>query len=123
MATRNYKLLLFLKRRPGMSMSEFQEYYENRHVPLCSKYLNGVIRYQRRYLTPHRNPETGANDELPFDVITELWFEDESIFLGTVRYLETSSLPDEVVADERNLFDRSLTRMATIVECESSWTK
>ena len=123
MATRNYKLLLFLKRRPGMSMSEFQEHYENRHVPLCSKYLNGVIRYQRRYLTPHRNPETGANDELPFDVITELWFEDESIFLGTVRYLETSSLPDEVVADERNLFDRSLTRMATIVECESSWTK
>jgi hypothetical protein len=32
-------------------------------------------------------------------------------------------MPDEVIADEKRLFDRAKTRMATIVECESALTK
>lgn len=123
MARQSYKILMFMKRRPGMSLAEFQDYYENRHVPLCSKYLSGVSRYQRRFLTPHPNPETGATDELEFDVITELWFEDESVFRGTVKYLATSVMPDDVVNDEKQLFDRARTRMATVVECESDLAK
>jgi EthD domain len=116
----HYKILLFMKRRPGMTVAAFQDYYENHHVPLCEKYASGVSRYMRRFLTPHPNPETGANDELPFDVITELWFEDEAVFRGTVKYLTTSIMPDAVVEDEKRLFDRAKIRMATVVECESN---
>jgi hypothetical protein len=123
MATQAYKILLFMKRRPGMSFDDFQDYYENRHVPLCEKYLSGVTRYLRRFLAPHTNPETGTDDELAFDVITELWFEDESIFRGTVQYLTTNILPEEVVSDEKQLFDRGKTRMATVMECESDLTR
>jgi uncharacterized protein (TIGR02118 family) len=114
-----YKILLFLKRRPGMTVEEFKDYYENRHVPLCSKYTSALSRYIRRYLTPHPNPDTGAKDELPYDVITEMWYEDEAAYRTAVEYLSTSIMPDEIVADEKNLFDRSKIRMATIVECES----
>ena len=120
MAKNTHKILLFMKRRPGMSKEAFQDYYENHHAPLCEKYTSGVKRYLRRFLTPHVNPETGADDELQFDVITELWFEDEAVFRATVEYLSTSIMPDEVVEDEKQLFDRNKTRMATIVECESS---
>ena len=119
MAESNYKILLFMKRRPGMTFDAFRDYYENHHAPLCAKYASGISRYVRRFLTPHPNPETGAQDELQFDVITELWFEDEAVFRGTVKYLATSIMPDEVVEDEKRLFDRSRTRMATVVECES----
>ena len=122
MAEDTYKILLFMKRRPGMSFEAFKDYYENHHAPLCAKYTSGVNRYLRRFLTPHRNPETGATEELQFDVITELWFKDEAIFRGTVQYLATSIMPDEIVADEKQLFDRAKTRMATIVECESTLT-
>ena len=115
-----HKILLFMKRRPGMSVEAFREYYENHHAPLCAKYSSGVSRYVRRFLTPHRNPETGAAEELAFDVITELWFEDEAVFRGTVQYLSTAIMPDDVVEDEGRLFDRAKTRMATVVECESS---
>jgi len=66
--------------------------------------------------------QTGAAEELQFDVITELWFEDEATFRGTVKYLATSIMPDEVVEDEKRLFDRARTRMATVVECESTLT-
>jgi len=123
MAEDNYKILLFMKRRPGMSFEAFKDYYENHHAPLCAKYASGVSRYLRRFLTPHPNPETGATEELQFDVITELWFKDEALFRGTVQYLATSIMPDEVVADEKQLFDRTKTRMATIVECESTLTR
>lgn len=114
-----YKILLFMKRRPGMTFEAFRDYYENHHAPLCAKYASGMNRYIRRFLTPHPNPETGATEELPFDVITELWFEDEQVFRGTVQYLATSVMPDEVVEDEKRLFDRSKLRMATVVECET----
>ena len=120
MPQHHYKILLFMKRRPGMSFEAFKDYYENHHAPLCAQYASGMSRYLRRFVTPHPNPETGATDELQFDVITELWFEDEAVFRGTVKYLATSIMPDEVVADEKQLFDRTQTRMATIVECESA---
>jgi uncharacterized protein (TIGR02118 family) len=123
MPENTYKILLFMKRRPGMTFEAFQDYYENHHVPLCEKYTSGVSRYLRRFLTPHPNPETGAAEELPFDVITELWFEDEATFRGTVKYLATSIMPDEVVEDEKRLFDRARTRMATVVERESTLTR
>jgi uncharacterized protein (TIGR02118 family) len=123
MANKHYKILMFMKRRPGMSFEAFRDYYENHHAPLCEKYASGVRRYLRRFITPHPNPETGADDELQFDVITELWFDDEATFEGTVKYLATSIMPDEVVADEKQLFDRAKTRMATVVEYESNLAK
>jgi hypothetical protein len=123
MSENNYKILLFMKRRPGMTLEAFRDYYENHHAPLCAKYASGVSRYVRRFLTPHPNPETGESGELSYDVITELWFEDEATFRGTVQYLSTSIMPDEVVEDEKRLFDRSKLRMATVVECESALSK
>jgi hypothetical protein len=122
MAKDHYKILLFMKRRPGMSMEAFRDYYENHHAPLCVTYASGMKRYERRFLTPHPNPDTGATEELAFDVITELWFDDEAIFRNTVAYLSTSKMPDAVVEDEKRLFDRGKTRMATVVECVSSLT-
>ena len=119
MAEAAYKILLFMKRRPGMSMEAFQDYYENHHAPLCMKYSQGVTRYLRRFLEPHPNPETGETGELPYDVITELWFDDEATFKGTVQYLSTAIMPDDVVEDEKQLFDRPKLRMATVVERES----
>jgi uncharacterized protein (TIGR02118 family) len=116
MTNDHYKILYFMKRRPGISVAAFQDYYENHHAPLCAKYASGMKRYERRYLTAHPNPETGATDELPFDVITELWFDDEAIFRSTVAYLSTSIMPDAIVEDEKQLFDRAKTRMATVIE-------
>ncbi len=116
---KTFKILMFLKRRPGMSVEAFRDYYENRHAPLCEKYTSGVNRYIRRFLDPQRDSETGRTDELPFDVITELWFEDEAVFRATVEFLSTGPLPDEVIEDEKKLFDRTKSRFATAIEYES----
>lgn len=114
-----WKILLLMKRRPGMSVEAFRDYYENHHVPLALKYSTAVSKYVRRYLEPHPNPDSGASGELPYDVITELWFDHEDTWRATVNYLETSVMPDEIVSDELNLFDRPTMRMATVVEEET----
>jgi EthD domain len=119
-----YKILLFMKRRPGMTLEAFKDYYENHHVPLAMKYDSGTIkRYFRRFITAQPNPDTGATGELQFDVISELWFEDEAAYLGTVNHLSTSIMPDDVVEDEKKLFDRPTMRIATVVECETEMTR
>ena len=119
MAKKYYKILYLLKRRPGMSIEAFREYYETRHAKLGEKYSQGVSRYMRRFLDPMPNPDTGESGELPFDVITELWIEDEKTFLAMKEYISTKLMPDEIVEDEKNLFDRPKIRTATVVEYES----
>lgn len=113
-----WKILLFMRKRPGMSTEEFRDYYEQHHAPLCATYSAGMIRYIRRYIEPHNHPEAGAFPDA-YDVITELWFDDEAIYRGTLAYLTSSLMPDEIIADEKRLFDRSSFRIATVVECES----
>ena len=99
-----------------MSVADFREYYENHHVPLSLKYASGIRRYVRRYLEPHPRAETGNGDDLGYDVITELWFDDEKIFNGTVKYLSTALMPEEVIEDEKALFERSTIRLASVTE-------
>ncbi|MCB2061391.1 MAG: EthD domain-containing protein [Novosphingobium sp.] len=119
MADKAFKILLLMKRKPGMSVEAFRDYYENHHVPLALNYPAANTRYIRRYLEPQPHAESGTNEELPYDVITELWFDDEEIFKSTVEYLSTTVMPDDVVNDELNLFDRPTMRIATVVECET----
>jgi hypothetical protein len=108
-----YKILLFLKRRPGMSTEDFRSYYETTHVKLCEKYAVGALRYVRRYL----DPIGGA--EMPFDVITEIWLEDRAVFDAVCEMTARNEPPPEVVADEERLFDRAKSRTCTVIERES----
>lgn len=116
---RYYKILLFMKRRPGMSVAVFRDYYENHHVPLCLRYGAGMTRYLRRFIDPQPHPETGPCPEPAFDVITELWFDDRATFEGSLRQLTTAVMPEEIVADEQRLFDRGSFRIATVTEYET----
>ena len=119
MAGETWKILLFMKRRPDISVDAFREYYETRHAPLAEKYSRGISCYIRRYVEPQVHPETGEWTDAP-DVITELWFEDEKVYRGTLAYITSTLMPDEIIEDEKNLFDRSSFRIATVVERESA---
>ena len=122
MADQTYKILLFMKRRRDISVEQFRDYYESKHAPLAEKYSSGVSRYIRRYIDPQPHPETGEFTDAP-DVITELWFDNEETYRGTLAYITTSLMPDEIIEDEKNLFDRTAFRIATVVEKESDFAK
>ncbi|MGW0180603.1 EthD domain-containing protein [Nocardia sp. NPDC003345] len=109
-----YKVLLFLKRKPGMSVEAFREYYENTHSKLGEKHAHGLVRYLRRYLDPV------GGEELPFDVITELWLRDRSTAEAVAAHTARNQPPPEILADEEQLFDRTKLRVAITVEYEST---
>lgn len=113
-----YKILLFMKKRADITTEAFRDYYENHHAPLCAQSSGGMTRYIRRYLEPHPHPETGSFVDA-YDVITELWFDDERSFRRSLAYITSTVMPAEIIADEINLFDRTSFRIATVVECES----
>lgn len=121
MAEKTYwKILLLMKRKPGTTMAEFEDYYENKHVPLCAPYMSGTARYFRRFLTPQPHAESGTCEELPYDVISEMWFDDETNFKGTLDYITTNVMPDDVVQDEEKFFHRPTMRIATVTERETT---
>lgn len=109
-----HKLLLFLKRKPGLSLEEFRSHYEERHVPLAMKYMTGAERYVRRYLEP-----TPGMPEMDFDVITELWFKDSATVDIILETLTKDAMPADVIADEHNFMDRSKSRFHAVREEET----
>ena len=113
-----YKILIFLKRRPGMSVEEFREYYENHHRPLVKQYSSGLSRYVRRYLEPLPHIDTKEMMEPEFDVVTELWCANRQAFDGLLGMVKFGTLPAEVLEDEERVFDRPKTRYFCFTECE-----
>lgn len=112
------KLLVFLKRKPGMTMPEFIDRYENVHARVGEKALKGsAIRYFRRYVHPPRANST--RPEPDFDVVTEIWFPDRPTY---ERWLERVAAPEivkEIEEDELLQFDRSKKRHLIVEERES----
>lgn len=108
-----HKILIFLKRKPGTSVEAFRDHYENRHVPLCMKYMGGAKRYFRRFI------DTFPDAEFDYDVVTELWFDDRAAFETALNYAGRGILPEEVIADEERFLDRSKSRFTWVTECET----
>ena len=111
-----FKAVCLLKRRPGMSFEDFVDYYENHHAKLAAKWVPTQRQYHRRYIRPTVNPITGEAVELDYDVITEMWFENEAAFRDAMAVLSSPEAQAEIVADEERLFDRSKICFGTLDE-------
>jgi hypothetical protein len=103
-----FKLVVLTKRKAGMSMEAFMDYYENNHAPLMTSFYPQVKKYTRTYLFPVSHETLTGDYEQPYDCVTEAYFEDEAGWLDVIRSMEEN--PERTAAhaaDEENLFDRS----------------
>lgn len=69
------KAVFLLKRRPDLSVAEFQDYWLNGHAPQIPRDA-GVL----RYVQCHQLPETYATATPAFDGVAELSFADQAAF-------------------------------------------
>jgi hypothetical protein len=110
------------KKKKGLSMKEFKDYYENQHIKLFEEHVAhpGVLRYSRRYLTPFAGlasplaPPKGDG----YDVIMEVWYKDKELF-DSFKGQSDPSFSEIVRKDEENLFDRESMVMYLSEDCES----
>jgi hypothetical protein len=113
------KLVFLLKRREGMSLEEFRDYYETNHRKLAEQATPDALRYVRRYVTPEPNPITGEPVELPFDVIMELWWPDRAAWDEVQAGIADSDIGKAIYADEEVLFESHLNPVFTVLESDS----
>lgn len=114
-----FKVVCLLKRKAGMTLEEFIDYYETTHVKLGLKGHPNARRYCRRFLRPFPNPVSGLAEEPEFDVITEIWFDNRHEFDLAMKNLATPDIAAAIKADEERLFERDRIRLCTVEEHES----
>lgn len=117
-----YKFVVLLKRRPDLSHEQFVDYYENHHALLAQSVIPGLVRYVRNYVD-HDSFAKGRQVDGPvpapdpyFDVITELWFENEDGFRGFRAAFADAAIAKLIADDEDNLFDSSTKQSFTVDE-------
>ena len=103
------KQVVFLKRRPDMSMQEFMDYYESQHSQLSKRIgakppLPNAQRYVRRYLTPEKNPLTGEVIHPGYDCIMEIWWNSREDFEAAMKGLRNPEHLAARLEDERKVF-------------------
>ena len=99
-----FKQLCLLTKKPGMSMADFIDYYENRHAPLLASMMPGARRYVRRFVQPEKAMAFGEFPPVPFDCMIELWWDSRAAFEAGMAALGEGDNFQRIYDDEENLF-------------------
>jgi hypothetical protein len=110
------RVILLLKRKPGMSREDFRDAYENRHRRLGMEKVGHLLTsYRRHYLGPGSTfaaaapvPTGGgqAPAAVPYDVVTEMVFPDSAALEECNRIVGEPVTRRMFSEDEETLFDR-----------------
>jgi uncharacterized protein (TIGR02118 family) len=104
------KLTFCLRRKAGLSLPEFQEYWLNRHGPLVRRLQPalGMVRYVQVH---RRDDELGLGMAKvrgapePYDGIAERWWESEDAFRASGRTPEGREAGRLLLEDEAKFID------------------
>jgi uncharacterized protein (TIGR02118 family) len=72
------KALNFFKRKPGLSVDDFRDYWLNEHAAIIR-----AIPQLRKYVASITLPSAYRNHEPLYDGISEAWFDDEAVMRAT----------------------------------------
>jgi hypothetical protein len=114
------KLILLVKRKPGLTAEQFREYYEKTHTQLALKLLPGFKSYQRNYVRhdlTYRPAHIEARPIEPnFDVIVEMTFETDDDYQKMARTLADPNISRQIVEDGERFMDRGSMQMFFVDE-------
>ena len=118
------KQVVFLKRRPDLTMQEFMDYYENQHSQLSKRMgakpaLPNAQRYVRRYVRPEKNPVTLEEHDPGYDCIMEIWWNSREDFENSQRIISDPARLPMTKADEERLFASHANPVCTCIEYDS----
>jgi uncharacterized protein (TIGR02118 family) len=103
------KLVYCLRRKPELSVEDFQRYWRDIHAPLVAE--RAALLGIKRYVQVHTGmPEVNAGLQArnggspePYDGVAELWF--ESLDALTSKDPAVQQAAGDLLSDERNFID------------------
>lgn len=112
------KMIVFLKKKKGMSFEDFRDHYENVHVPLCGERIGHLIQDFRRYYPQnlnnlyHGRPDADASydDGTSYDAIAVYTIKNEEALAELVRIGQDVEFQRLITQDEERFCDRAATR-------------
>jgi len=105
------RLVFVLRRRPGMSMAEFQEYWRTIHGPLVARHATtlDILRYVQVHTLddPANQQLAGARGKMepPYDGVAELWWTSREALLSSFRSAAGQAAGRELLEDETKFID------------------
>ena len=101
------KIVIFFKRKPGMSVEDFQKHWRTTHADIILR-LPGI----RRYIQSHVLASGYRKGEPVYDAVAESYFDDTQAMKALAKMPEYAA----VLADEPNFIDAA--SMASIITDE-----
>ncbi len=104
------KIIFCLRRRPDLSVAEFQRYWLEEHGPLVRSHQAalGMVRYVQCHtahgdMTDRFRASRGAPE--PYDGVAELWFESWAAIEALAKSPAARAANTELLADEKRFID------------------
>lgn len=123
-----YKMMLFARRKPGLSPEEFREHYEAWHAPWGSRRFFGdyVVKYVRNHVKrgdyapiwPWPGDPANRTQGFDYDVVVEWWFASATSFAEWQEWKSTQPDGDLLSADEYSFFDTETAMCVFVDEVE-----
>lgn len=105
------RLIFLLRRKPALSLAEFQRYWREEHGPLVASHAQriGALRYiQVHRLDDEINglmAEQRGGMEAPYDGVAELWWDSEEALVDVLAKDSGQAAAAALLEDERRFID------------------
>ncbi|KAF2180146.1 hypothetical protein K469DRAFT_715772 [Zopfia rhizophila CBS 207.26] len=106
-----FKAIVFVYRKPSISLAQFKHHYECSHVPLVQSLTGHLfpLAHTRRYIQEADRPPTAQ-----CDVVMEMTFGDRSAFEAFSAKLMQGDNGAEVATDCERFMDTARTAMVVV---------
>ncbi|WP_340317898.1 EthD domain-containing protein [Rhizorhabdus argentea] len=125
-----YKMMMFMKRKEGISFEQFRDHYENVHIPLCTKWLAPfIVDFKRYYPQNLINLYVGREDAdqapnndggVDYDAVSIYSVKDQAALDALLKVAQDPEFTRAVTADEANFVDRAKSRQTLVEEIAGS---
>lgn len=116
------KLMMFMKRKPGISFEAFRRHYEEIHIPLVAGWVGHLMTdFKRYYPTNFTNLFVGRDDEkeapakdggVNYDAVSIYSIRDEAALEQLLLIAANPEFTQAITRDEANFADRGASRQS-----------
>ena len=118
------KIVILIKKKPGMSREDFINHYETSHAVIGKRLLGHLwTKYVRNYPTAlmEYQPEQHAVSD-SYDAVTEIWLKDDAAVEEMTRIINMPENNKIILEDEEKFQDRLQTRLLMVDEYDNGTT-